>query len=98
MFRYNQKLRSGDIIPDESENEGHAVSSIMDQVDEYKKEKDHGYIVTLIGEYFSQKLFNIVGEIFVRKEDKDQELIEFHAEENRDNVDDAEEGADDDEE
>jgi hypothetical protein len=60
----------------------------MDQVEEFKKERDHDYIARLINEYFSQKLFNIVGEVFVRKEDRDQELLEVQAEGAREAEDD----------
>lgn len=45
-----------------------------------RKEPDHEYIKRLISEYFSQKLFGIVDEIFKRKGNRDQELIEVHAE------------------
>ena len=49
----------------------------MDTVDDSKKGRDHIYIVKLISEYFSQKLFSLIHEIFVRKEDKDQEAQDF---------------------
>lgn len=49
----------------------------MDTVDDSKKGRDHVYIVKLISEYFSQKLFSLIHEIFVRKEDKDQEAQDF---------------------
>jgi hypothetical protein len=49
----------------------------MDTVEDYKKEKDHNYISNLITEYFSQKLFSLISEIFVRKDDKDQEAQEY---------------------
>ena len=49
------------------------VVSYMDAVEDYKKGKDHAYIVKLISEFFSQKLFSTIHEIFVRKEDKDIE-------------------------
>ena len=49
----------------------------MDTVEDFKKGKDHSYIVKLISEFFSQKLFSLIQEIFVRKEDKDQEAQEF---------------------
>lgn len=33
------------------------IENYMDLVDDFKKEKDHDYIVQQITEYFSQKLF-----------------------------------------
>lgn len=56
------------------------VVSYMDAVEDYKKGKDHQYIVKLISEFFSQKLFSLIHEIFVRKEDKDIEAQEFQDE------------------
>ena len=53
------------------------ITSYMDQVDDAKKGRDHVYIVKLISEYFSQKLFSLIHEIFVRKEDKDQEAQDY---------------------
>lgn len=68
----------------EEEQEGVAhdekVVSYMDAVEDYKKGKDHQYIVKLISEFFSQKLFSLIHEIFVRKEDKDIEAQEFQDE------------------
>jgi hypothetical protein len=46
----------------------------MDVADDVKKGKDHYFISKLITEYFSQKLFSQVHEIFVRKDDKDNTL------------------------
>ena len=46
----------------------------MDNVDDVKHQRDHEYISKLIGEYFSQKLFSLIHEIFVRQEDKDSVL------------------------
>ena len=84
MYRYNQKLFTESLIQQEEDaivegaplTEGPGVDKItsyMDTVDDAKKGKDHQYIVKLISEYFSQKLFTLIQEIFVRKEDKDQE-------------------------
>ncbi len=80
VFRYNQKLlhnQEAGIPMEEDLIDGGAgdekVVSYMDAVEDYKKGKDHNYIVKLISEFFSQKLFSLIHEIFVRKEDKDQE-------------------------
>jgi hypothetical protein len=79
VFRYNQKLlqnQEAGIPMEEDMMEGGAnpdekVVSYMDAVEDFKKERDHSYIVKLISEFFSQKLFSLIHEIFVRKEDKD---------------------------
>lgn len=92
VYRYNQKMVSSgqQMIQQEEEAEGgpknaagenkgqvDKITSYMDTVDDAKKGRDHGYIVKLISEYFSQKLFSLIHEIFVRKEDKDQEAQDF---------------------
>ncbi len=56
------------------------VVSYMDAVEDYKKGKDHQYIVRLISEFFSQKLFTVIQDLFVRKDDKDLEAQEFQEE------------------
>ena len=47
----------------------------MDAVDDSKKEHDHPYIVKMITEYFSKKLFSTVTEIYMRKDDKNAETV-----------------------
>jgi hypothetical protein len=60
-----EDMMEGGANPDEK------VVSYMDAVEDFKKGRDHSYIVKLISEFFSQKLFSLIHEIFVRKEDKD---------------------------
>jgi hypothetical protein len=45
------------------------IESYMDLVDDIKKEKDHQYIVTLIAEYFSHKLFQTITDFAAKKEE-----------------------------
>eukprot|EP00347_Sterkiella_histriomuscorum_P016015 403354822 len=49
------------------------IESYMDTVDDIKKERDHDYIVHVISEYFSQKLFPLVGELLAKKEDMNKD-------------------------
>lgn len=50
----------------------------MDTVDDVKKEKDHEYICKTITDYFSQKLFEKITEVYMKKPleqiNKDQEI------------------------
>ena len=76
VYKYNQRIRNNqdldeDIEDEEYKKEQMQLRSNMDIVDDVKKERDHDYISRLISDYFSQKLFTLIGEIFVRKEDKE---------------------------
>jgi hypothetical protein len=83
VYRHNLRIQEQGGIPMEEDIEGaggnneEKVVSYMDAVEDYKKGKDHQYIVKLISEFFSQKLFSVIHEIFVRKEDKEIEAQEF---------------------
>lgn len=79
-------MRNSDYIEESAdENTKHnKIESCMDLVDDVKKGKDHDYICRLISEHFSQKLFSLVSEIFLRKDKKEDQ---YEAEEDEDDDD-----------
>lgn len=68
VYRHNIKERlNSDGQDKHRQMNEQKIVSYMDTVDDVKKEKDHEYICKLISEYFSQKLFDKVNEIYMRK-------------------------------
>lgn len=69
VHRHNQHIREDEVVENEVPVAEGKITSYMDAVDDSKKERDHPYIVKMITEYFSKKLFSTVTEIYMRKDD-----------------------------
>lgn len=54
------------------------VKSLMDDVEDYKKEFDHDYISNLISQYFSLKLMDKVERFHMRRK-QNQDAVPFEA-------------------
>jgi len=65
VSRYNAKQRaSNEIHVQEEVIDENKVANVMDVVEDAVKERDHDFIVKLIQEHFSTKLFGIVEDFY----------------------------------
>lgn len=72
MYRYNQKNKGVEVEPEVDLGQT-KLQSMLDPFDIEAKQPDHTFICKLITEHFSYKLYDIVYEVFMRKQLQEEE-------------------------
>jgi len=76
VHRYNIKQRMNTQVVTEVAIESKKVQNLMDVVEDSIKEQDHDFIVKLIAEHFSSKLFSLVEDFYKHRNVKEEAQVD----------------------